>query len=193
MLWLPLVAAGLYIGVPSPTGERQEKQVQVKKETTAAPQDNGVEKVTPQQFLTQAIDCSLSETDMAQKAASGASTDRVRQFAQKLVDDHNKLTQRLMGAAKDLKLGVVTGMSPEHKKALARMLLSKGNEFDREFLSYIVKSHEKALKLFEQCAKATDGDANVHKLAEDSVPTLRQHLQDARTLQTQMFGKEEKR
>jgi putative membrane protein len=188
--WLPLLAAGLL--AVSPAGEKQEKQVQVKKETPAAPQDKGEEKLTSQQFLARAIDLSLSETDLAQKATTGSSSDKVRQFAQKLVEEHRKLTKRLMGMAADLKLGVVAGMSPEYKKAMAQVLLSKGNDFDREFLNYVVRSHEKAVKLFEQCArdKGPDSDARVRHLADDALPALRQHLQDARALQSAMFGKE---
>ena len=184
--WLPLLAS-LFVVIPTP-GEKQEKQIQVKKPTPPAPQDKGEEKLTPQEFVTKALDCCLSEADLAKKAAAGSATERVRQFAQRLADDHQKLSKRLAGAASDLKLGVVTGMSPEHKKAMAQMLLSKGNEFDRAFLTYIVQSHEKAVKLFERYARAKDGDAKVRQLAEDALPTLRQHLQDARALQTMMFG-----
>jgi putative membrane protein len=188
--WLPVLAAGLL--ALGPAGEKQEKQVQVKKEPATSPQDKGEDKLTPQQFLAKAIDCSLSEMDLAQKAATGSATDKVRQFAQKLVEDHRKLNKRLMGMASDLKLGVVAGMSPEHKKAMAQMLLAKGNDFDREFLNYVVRSHEKAVKLFEQCArdKGPDTDTRVRHLAEDALPALRQHLQDARALQSSMFGKE---
>jgi putative membrane protein len=191
--WLPLLAASL-LAVP-PAGEKQEKQVQVKKETPAAPQAKGEEKLTPQQFLARAIDFSLSEMDLAQKAATGSSSDKVRQFAQKLVEDHRKLNKGLTGMASDLKLGVVAGMSPEYKKAMAQILLSKGNDFDREFLNYVVRSHEKAVKLFEQCArdKGPDTDARVRHLADDALPEVRQHLQDARALQSSMFGKEKEK
>jgi putative membrane protein len=187
---LPALAGALLILAPA--GEKQEKRVQVKKETPATPQDKGEEKLTPQQFLARAIDLSLSEMDLAQKAATGSSSDKVRQFAQKLVEDHKKLTKRLMGMANDMKLGVVAGMSPEYKKAMAQILLAKGNDFDHEFLNYVVRSHEKAVKLFEQCAreKGTDTDARVRHLADDALPGLRQHLQDARALQSSMFGKE---
>jgi putative membrane protein len=190
--WLVFLSAGLFVVFPDPAGEKQEKRVQVKKETAAAPQTKGDEKLTPQQFLVRAIDCCLSESDMAQKAASGASADKVKQFAQRLVDDHKKLTKRLMGVASDLKVGVVTGMSPEHKKAMAQMLLARGNDFDREFLNYVVRSHEKAVKLFEQCVrdKGADSDPRVRHLAEDILPSLRQHLKDARAIQSTMFGKD---
>jgi putative membrane protein len=189
--WLPLLVAGLFVIGPALAGEKQEKRVQVKKETPAAPQDEGEEKLTPQQFLSRALDWSLSESDMAQKATAGAAADKVKEFARRLVDDHKKLTKRLLGLASEQKLGVVSGMSPEHKKALAQLLLARGNDFDRELLDYIVRSHEKAVKLFEQYARNTgaDADARLRDLAKDVLPTLREHLRDARALRTAMFGK----
>jgi putative membrane protein len=188
--WPAFLAAGLCLVGPAPAGEKQEKQVQVKKESTAAPQDQGGDKLTRQQFVSRALDISLSETDMAQKAAAGASADKVKQFARQLVDDHKKLNRQLTDLADTLKLGVVAGLGAEHKKAMARMLLARGNDFDREFLTYAVRSHEKAVKLFEQAARdgGPEGDARIRDVAKESLPPLRRHLDDARALQSMMFG-----
>src|ERR1700722_19898037 len=91
---VPLTAVCFLLAGPAPAGEKQEKQVQVKKETTAPQKEQ--EKRTPTQFLTQAIDYNMSELDLAQKAASGAATEKVKKFAEQLVDDHRKLNKRLM-------------------------------------------------------------------------------------------------
>src|SRR5262245_33418672 len=89
---------------------------------------------TPQDFLIKALDCSLAEKGLAEKAATKATNQDVRQFAQRLADDHTKMNYDLMAMASDLKVAVAGGASKEHKEALLDLLKARGDEFDRKFI-----------------------------------------------------------
>jgi len=58
-----------------------------------------------------------------------------------------------------------------------------GTEFDRAFIEHLTKSHEMGVQKFEQALRTLD-DAEVKAFAAGTLPTLRQHLQQARALST---------
>jgi len=139
------------------------------------------EKLSKEEFVAKAIDCNVTEKDLAEKAVKSANSADVRKYAEKLVKDHERLNSDCVALARDLKLGVVTGVSAEHKQALLDLTGASGAAFDRKFVSYMVKSHEKAVKMFEANAK-DNASAEVRKLAAAALPTLRAHLEEARKL-----------
>ena len=68
---------------------------------------------------------------------------------------------------------------PPHAEELSR--LEQGGDFDKEFVRVMVAEHEKAVALFERAA-GTLGDADLKAYAEKTLPTLRHHLEMARSL-----------
>jgi putative membrane protein len=61
-----------------------------------------------------------------------------------------------------------------------------GAEFDRAFIAMMVANHEKGVTLFERQSQAKLGDAELQKLINDTLPTLRMHQSRAKDLQTRM-------
>jgi putative membrane protein len=55
-----------------------------------------------------------------------------------------------------------------------------GAEFDKEFVSFMMSDHEKAISEFTE--KAGEGDRPVPELAAKTVPTLQKHLQLSQSL-----------
>jgi putative membrane protein len=100
----------------------------------------------------------------------------VKQFGQKMVDDHGKANEKLkqLAASKGVELPADIDRSArrEHDK------LSKlsGADFDREYMKHMVSDHKKDVKDFEREAKAAK-DPDVKTFASDTLPTLQQHLQ----------------
>jgi len=136
---------------------------------------------SPQDFLAKAIDCSVTEKDLAEKAVKNAQSADVRQYAQKLVNDHDKMNKDAMDLAKNLKIGVVTGTSKEHKEVLAKLMTATGKDFDQKFVHHMVEGHEKAIKMFEHCSKNATNE-QLRNFASQALPTLRDHLERARKL-----------
>src|SRR4051794_7063447 len=77
--------------------------------------------LSKEEFLAKAIDCNMTEKDLAERAVKNAQSADVRKYAQHLVDDHTSNNKKAMNLAKDLKIGVVTGTSKDHKEALANL------------------------------------------------------------------------
>jgi len=149
---------------------------------TAAVVRAGDDKVlSKEEFVAKCIDCNLSEKDFAERAVKNADSADVRKFAQRLIDDHEKLNQKALDLAKELKIGVVSGVNKDHKDALAKLLTTSGKEFDRNFVRIMVQNHEKSVKMLEANAKGSKS-AEVRKMAADALPVVRAHLEEARKL-----------
>lgn len=141
--------------------------------------------LSPAGFLAKVIDTNASEKDLAEKAIKNAQSEDVRKYAQRLFDDHKKMLGNSMEVAKEMKIGVVTGLSKEHKEILAKLLTSSGKDFDRQFVQHMVHCHTNAVKMLEVNAKGNE-NAQLRDLATKSLPTIREHLATARKLNEQL-------
>jgi putative membrane protein len=126
------------------------------------------------------MDCSLSETDLAKKAAERLSREDVRKFANQLIADHKNMTKELVDLARDQKIAVAAAVSKEHHEAMIKLLTNKGEDLDKQFLNHMVRSHQDAILVFE--TNANSSNREVAAFAERYLPILRRHLTDAKAL-----------
>jgi putative membrane protein len=111
-----------------------------------------------------------------------ASSDKVKDFAKKMKEDHDKLSKDLGTTIKDKKLAVVAGLDKEKNEKITALGKLEKSEFDTAFLKQVVEGHEKVIKMADhQVAKGTDKD--ITKFAKDMLPTLKDHLKKAKELQ----------
>jgi putative membrane protein len=98
-----------------------------------------------------------AEIHMAQIGAERAQSPEVKQFAETLQRDHQQLDEKLTAAAQSA--GVeLEGKDYEKKheramKDMGNLEKKSGQEFDREFMSHMVKDHEKDLKDVKSAAR----------------------------------------
>lgn len=122
----------------------------------------------------------LAEVEMGRLAVQKARDDRVRQFGQKMIDDHSKANDALKQAASQEGLSVPTALDEKHKQTLSRLEKLSGAQFDAAYAKEMIKDHKEDVKLFEKESKATS--SAVQKFAADTLPTLRNHMQMAEAL-----------
>ena len=132
-------------------------------------------------FVGRALAQGLFEVKLSERAAEHATNADVRKFAQQMVNDHKKTNNRLLAIANRMKLSVVQGFDKDSKETLARIGRLEGATFDREYMKQQVKSHERAIDMFERRAKASTNDA-VKTFINDTLPHLREHLKEARAV-----------
>src|SRR5262249_39607158 len=134
---------------------------------------------TDQEFLAKALEGNILEVQLGEKARDKTSNDRVKKFAQRMIDDHSKGRQELMDIAKDMKVGVAAGLSPEHRELMFRLIKSDGADLDRVYMNHMVEDHEKDVAEFENYSKNGKND-RLRGFARKTLPTLREHLKMAR-------------
>lgn len=135
-------------------------------------------------FITQAGEDGLAEVELGKLAQQNGSSAAIKQFGQRMVDDHSKAGKELDTIAN--KLGVTPPKEPGSKQQgdIKKFAKLTGEKFDREYAEHMVKDHEKAVGLFEKQAKSGDAE-ELKSFAAKTLPTLQEHLKMARALTTQ--------
>ena len=121
-----------------------------------------------------------AEVEIARVAAARATRKEVRDFAQRLVDDHGKANVELQNLAKQRDVALTTTLDPLHQTVLDQLKTMSGASIDDTFLTAMVKDHTAASQLFERGQQATDPDLKA--FAQRTLPTIQQHLEMAKRL-----------
>lgn len=132
-------------------------------------------------FIMDAAMGGMMEVELGRVAAQKGTSDAVKQFGQRMVDDHSKANEELMSLASSKGMTLPTALDDKHQKDVAKLSAMSGAEFDRAYAKMMLKDHEKDVKEFErQSTKA--GDPELRAFVTKTLPTLQEHLQMVRTL-----------
>ncbi len=136
---------------------------------------------SPREFLYKAQQGSNSEIMMGRLASEKGRSRAVREFGQTLMNDHRQARDEVRNLGS--KFGVRPSREPsqEAKETMERLRSLDGRRFDREFVRAMVEDHEKDVAEFRD--EAREGHGPVSDLARRQLPTLRHHLEIARSLE----------
>ena len=129
-------------------------------------------------FIEDAARGGMAEVQLGQLAAQKAQSSEVKQFGQKMVDDHGKANDQLKSIASSKNVTLPTDLDRAHKRDYDRLSKLSGAEFDREYMKHMVSDHKKDVSDFRKEAKSAK-DTEVKNFASTTLPTLEQHLQMA--------------
>jgi putative membrane protein len=134
--------------------------------------------VSDQRFMKEAAQGGMAEVELGKLAVQNASSDEVKKFGQRMVDDHSKANDKLkeLASAK----GVTLPQAPNARQKATKDQLSKlsGDQFDKAYMKDMLKDHKQDIAAF-QSESNTGHDADVKNFATQTLPTLRDHLKDA--------------
>ena len=133
------------------------------------------------QFVKKASQANLEEVALGELAVRKASTESVKAFGQRMVTDHGKAQQELLNAVHEANLEPPMELPPEAKATMQRLEKLSGKAFDVEFMTVMVKGHEKAVKLFTMEAEKGKHPA-LTGYATKSLPVLKSHLSQAESI-----------
>lgn len=132
-------------------------------------------------FVHEALEGGMAEVQMGQLAAQKGSSDDVKQFGQKMVQDHTQMTDQMKQVAQQLGVSEPKGLSKKDKAEVAKLSSLSGAEFDKAYIAAMVKDHKKDLSDFRAEAQNTQNPA-VKQVAEQGAQVIDQHLQMAEQL-----------
>jgi putative membrane protein len=141
-----------------------------------------------QDFVNMAAQTDMLEAHLGQMAADQASAQGVKDFAQMLTTDHTNDYQQLNAAAAKAGLTVPKGLDATHDKMITPFEKLKGPAFDRHFTQAMVAGHQKAIAAYQK--EANDGqNADIKAYANQTLPALQKHLEQARDLEKSKSAK----
>ena len=106
-------------------------------------------------FLTMAAQSDQNEIALSKLAEGKVTNPTVNAFAEKMVSEHTQMTESMKPFAESWGLTPPTGPDADTQKELDKLSGLSGNDFDKEYMSQMVKDHSKALSAFTKEAKDT--------------------------------------
>jgi|SRR5215831_2301018 len=129
-------------------------------------------------FATNAAQGGMAEVELGRLATQRAGDASVREFGARMVADHSRANSELKSIAGQKGIQLPTEMNSEQKSEMDKLGKMSGPDFDKEYMSAMLKDHETDVKDFETQSK--DGnDPEIKAFAGKTLPTLQQHLQMA--------------
>ena len=106
-------------------------------------------------FLKEAAQGGMAEVKLGQLASQKGNSDDVKQFGQKMVDDHTTLNNDMKPIAESMGVSLPTSLSKKDQAEYDKLDGMSGAAFDKEYLSYMRKDHHKDSRDFHQEASTT--------------------------------------
>jgi putative membrane protein len=197
------VAAGMAVGLSGPVGAQtppnqgQQPQTQSAYPTTANGLPGGStnaqngsvgdtmgdaqSKQMDKRFLAQVMQGSLLNIEMGKLAAEKSSNDTVKEFAKKMVADHERGITVFKKVADRDGVTLESQLDSKHKERLDKVAKLSGAEFDRAYVKDQLKAYQRMVSYYQSEAdNSTESVAT--KMAANMLPAVQKHLNDTKDL-----------
>lgn len=129
-------------------------------------------------FAQKAVPDGMFEVEAGKVAAQKGTSEDVKAFGQRMVDDHTKVNNELMQIVESKGLKLPKKLDSKGKAQLSKLSKLSGADFDKEYMTLMVKAHQGAVKLFSN--EADKGkDPELKAFAAKTLPILQDHLKMA--------------
>ena len=138
-------------------------------------------KVNDKKFVKDAAMGGMAEVELGKLATQKAANEDVKQFGQRMIDDHTKANDQLKEVASKDNIQVPATLDKKYQEQIDKLSKLSGAAFDKAYVKDELKDHKNDIKDFQ--AEAQGGsDPNVKAFASNTLPVLQQHLQLAENL-----------
>jgi putative membrane protein len=172
------IGSGLCVAIPAQAADKKEetKSPQPSASTTKSPATAALSSAD-KSFMKEAAKGGMMEVDMGKMAQKKGKSDDVKKIGGMMVTDHSKANAELMAIAKK------KGVDLSKEKPMSH---SMGDaNFDKDYLSMMVKDHQKDLSAFQAEAK-NGSDADVKAFASKTSAVIKKHLDTVKAAQAKM-------
>ncbi|ADW68607.1 DUF4142 domain-containing protein [Granulicella tundricola] len=166
-------ASNAQMPTPGQQAASHAQQSGMEQESTAARTDPQTMK--DKIFLRKAAEGGTAEEELAKLALSKTSNDEVKQFAQKMLDDHASLDVTMKPIAQSLGVMTPKKMNKEDQAEFEKLKALSGTDFDKEYLGAMIKDHRMDLHEFRQ-ESATATDPALKDAATSGSKVIHDHL-----------------
>jgi len=137
---------------------------------------NGAAAMMDKAFVRQALQGGMAEVQLGQLAVQKSNNPDVKQFGQKMVDDHTKLGDQMKLVAQQMNVKVPTSLSSKDKTTMKNLKAMDADSFDKAYIKDMVTDHKKDESDFTHEAERTSNPA-LKQAANQGAQVIAQHLQ----------------
>ena len=165
---------------PSPTGQAPGQN------PSTDPQMNGMQAAgqpspVDRMFVSKAMQGGLAEVQLGQLTLQKSNNPQVKEFAQRMIDDHTKLNDQMKPVAQQVGVTVPDQISKGDRKIIAKLQALSGPAYDQAYIKDMVKDHKQDLNEFQMEASSGQ-DQTVKDAANQGSKVIAQHLQMAQQM-----------
>lgn len=153
-------------GLNSPTMQRQ---------TTMQQQNQGMQQMQDKAFVRKAMEGSMAEVQLGQLAQQKSNSPDVKQFGEKMQQDHSKLDDQMKPIAQQLGVEPPQKISKKDEKLDAKLQNMSGTQFNDAYIKAMIKDHENDLQEFRREAENTQ-NPQLKQAAQQGAQVIEQHL-----------------
>jgi putative membrane protein len=164
-------------GASQTPGQNPSTDPQMNGMQTAAGQPSPADKM----FVGKAMQGSLAEIQLGQLTLQKSNNAQVKEFAQRMIDDHTKLNEQMKPVAQQLGVAVPDQISKGDRKTIAKLQALSGSAYDQAYIKDMVKDHKQDLNEFQMEASSGQ-DQTAKDAANQGSKVIAQHLQMAQQM-----------
>ena len=132
--------------------------------------------VRDKMFIRKAAEGGMAEVQLGQLAADKATSPEVKSFGQKMVTDHTTLNNDMKPIADSLGVMLPKKLKKEDQAEYDKLSALSGDDFDKEYLTFMVKDHHMDLREFRQ-ESAVAQDPSLKAAVDKGFAVIREHTQ----------------
>jgi putative membrane protein len=132
-------------------------------------------------FVMNAAKGGMAEVELGKLAAEKGSSVDVRNFGQRMVDDHSKAGDELKAIAQRKNIAWPTGIDAKEKALHDRLSKLSGDAFDQAYMQAMLDGHRKVANEVRTESR-TGSDPDVKAWATQTLPTVEEHLRQAEVI-----------
>jgi len=126
-------------------------------------------------FMQKAAEGGRAEVELGKLAQQKAMRAEVKEFANRMVEDHARANAQLEKIASAHNVQLPADVDRKTRKEMDKLSRLIGGDFDREYMKHMVKDHKEDVEDFRKEAKSNE-DSEVKAFARQTLPTLEEHL-----------------
>jgi putative membrane protein len=137
--------------------------------------------VSDTQFARKAAQGGMAEVKLGKLAQEKGTSESVKRFGTRMVEDHTKAGDELKRAAAQENIALPEDISAKDKSTYDSLSKLSGAAFDRAYARDMVKDHEEDVADFNKEANGGKNPA-IKDFATQTLPTLQDHLKEAKEM-----------
>src|ERR1700722_10381967 len=159
---------------PNATHPTQSNNMPNSQTSPMAPPDGGTQ-MQDKMFLQKASEGGMAEVQLGQLAAEKGNSGEVKQFGQKMVEDHTRLNDQMKPIADTLGVNAPKHLNKADQAEYEKLSGLSGDAFDQEYITDMVMDHRKDLHEFRREETATS-NPDLKQAVGQAEQVISQHL-----------------
>ena len=133
-------------------------------------------------FLVKAANGEMAVVKLGEVASQKAMHKKVKEMGEMMIKDHTAGNDELKKLAAGRNVSLPETIGGDMQKQVEELGGKKGKDFDRAYISQMIKDHEETISLFKRATEKVN-DPDIRTFANNTLPKLQEHLDSFKVVQ----------